>query len=153
MISLVLATYLADREIKNHINATRKLGSKEVILEGKATLRNVHNHVHPMERFGQTKEQKDLLVKGSILCPILYYVYAHLKGKKGGLFRLSSSLLLGGALGNWVERLEAGYATDYISLEVGPKKLRRYCFNLADVAIVLGGTLGFLAILLHKDRK
>ena len=152
MISIVLATYLADREIKNRINATRKLGSKEVILDGKATLRNVHNSVHPMERFGRTEKEKDLLVKGAILCPLLYFLFSHVRGKKGSLFRLSSSLLLGGALGNWVERLETGYATDYLSLEVGPKKLRRYCFNLADIAIVLGGILGFLAILLHRDR-
>ena len=152
MISIALLTYLADREIKNSVNATRALGSREEVLGGKVCIRNVHNSITPAHRLGLGQEKAEKLSRFTILMPVLYYVLTHV-GRKGFLSRLSSSLMLGGALGNWVERLEYGYATDYLQIKVGPKKLQKIIFNLADIAIVLGGILGFLALLLpSRDR-
>lgn len=152
MISVVLATCLADRELKNRVNATRTMGSKELVLGGKVSLRNVHNRQMPLERFCKTPGAKKLVRKGIILLPILHYLITYLDKKNGPVSRLGSSLLLGGALGNWSEHLEAGYATDYITLEAAPGKLRRIVFNLADAAIILGTLLSFLAVLFRKNR-
>ncbi|MEB2344694.1 MAG: signal peptidase II [Deltaproteobacteria bacterium] len=45
-------------------------------------------------------------------------------------------LVVGGGLGNWLDRVGAGAVTDFVSLGIGP--LRTGVFNLADVAIVAG---------------
>lgn len=48
-------------------------------------------------------------------------------------------LMLGGALGNMIERLRFGYVLDYLDFHVWP------VFNLADAAIVIGAGLLVLA--------
>jgi signal peptidase II len=56
---------------------------------------------------------------------------------------LAFGLLVGGGLGNWLERVRGdGSVTDFVSLGVGA--LRTGIFNLADVAIV-GALLLFFA--------
>ena len=152
MIPIVVSTYLADREIKNSINATRRLQSSQDILDGKVSIRNVHNKKTLFYRLGLDKEKADLLTKAAILGPIAYYLITHLGKDSRPLSRLASSLMLGGALGNWAEFQECGYATDYLRLNTGPKKLQSITFNLADAAIVLGAFLGILALLLPRKR-
>ena len=57
---------------------------------------------------------------------------------------LAFGLLVGGGLGNWLERIGGdGSVTDFVSLGLGP--LRTGIFNLADVAIVAALLLFFLA--------
>ena len=48
-------------------------------------------------------------------------------------------LSLGGGLSNLLERLRRGSVYDYIQVPKAPGRLKRYVFNLADFAILLGG--------------
>ena len=57
------------------------------------------------------------------------------------LVRLALGLILGGALGNLVDRVRLGYVVDYVDLRWW------YVFNLADSAIVVGVGL----LLLHSS--
>jgi signal peptidase II len=58
------------------------------------------------------------------------------------------SLIVGGGLGNLIDRLlQGGAVTDYVSVGVGP--LRTGIFNLADVAILTGTFL----ILVYRDQR
>jgi signal peptidase II len=60
--------------------------------------------------------------------------------------RLACGLLLGGSVGNLVDRLRLGYVTDFIA------RSDRNAFNLADLAIYAG--LGLLLVLvLVADRR
>ncbi len=59
-------------------------------------------------------------------------------------------LVLGGALGNIVDRIRFGYVVDFIHLHVGPWSF--YVFNVADAAITLGVmTLLFRALFSRPD--
>lgn len=54
------------------------------------------------------------------------------------------ALLVGGGLGNWIDRLiHGGVVTDFVSFGIGP--LRTGIFNVADVCIVAGVALFVLA--------
>ena len=60
---------------------------------------------------------------------------------------LALGLVVGGGLGNWIDRLQHGGAvTDFVSLGVG--WLRTGIFNVADVAIMAG-----VALLLWTARR
>jgi len=48
---------------------------------------------------------------------------------------IALGLLLGGAIGNLVDRLRIGYVVDFIDIGIG--SWRFYTFNLADSAISL----------------
>jgi signal peptidase II len=61
---------------------------------------------------------------------LLYFYHSHSGSER--LVRISLGLLLGGAIGNLIDRIWLGKVTDFI--DVGPWPI----FNLADSAIVVG---------------
>jgi signal peptidase II len=56
------------------------------------------------------------------------------------------SLILGGAIGNLIDRIRIGYVIDYFSFTIFPP-----VFNLADSAIVVGAIL--LSLILIFDKR
>jgi len=54
---------------------------------------------------------------------------------------LGTGLILGGGLSNLCERVRHGRVYDYIQFPHAPGPLRRYVFNLADLAILSGSVL------------
>jgi signal peptidase II len=70
------------------------------------------------------------------------------------LLRLSLALVLGGALGNFVDRLARGYVIDFIDWHwKNQPTLRWPTFNVADVAISIGITLMLLDSVLVWLRR
>lgn len=63
--------------------------------------------------------------------------YYHKTGELDQLYILAFSLILGGAIGNLIDRITIGYVVDFIDLRVWP------VFNLADSAITIGACLIF----------
>lgn len=61
------------------------------------------------------------------------------------------SLILGGAVGNLVDRLASGGVTDFIDFYVG--NWHWHTFNLADSAITIGIALMLLEMFLPKKRR
>ena len=66
-------------------------------------------------------------------------------GLVGWLSHLAMGMQIGGALGNWIDRLmHGGAVVDFIDVNFWPFKSWPI-FNLADSAIVVGGTLLLIA--------
>ncbi|MGO9547609.1 MAG: signal peptidase II [Rhodomicrobium sp.] len=63
----------------------------------------------------------------------LFYWLAHLQTRVAAI---SLGLIMGGALGNAIDRIRFGAVVDYFSFHIG--SFHWYIFNLADVAIVAG---------------
>ena len=61
---------------------------------------------------------------------LLAFFFTHLHKR---LVWLPTGLLLGGALGNLIDRLRIGYVVDFVDAGIGG--LRWYTFNVADTAI------------------
>jgi signal peptidase II len=69
----------------------------------------------------------------------------HARGGRSVYLSITLGLLLGGALGNLIDRFRLGYVVDFVDLGVG--SFRWYTFNVADAAISLSLVLlVFLAI-------
>ncbi|MDO9573076.1 MAG: signal peptidase II [Candidatus Omnitrophota bacterium] len=80
--------------------------------------------------FGLFKNQLLIFVLISIFAIVLILFY--LKAKKNSLLsRLAFSMILGGAIGNLIDRLRFGYVIDFLDFRVWP------VFNLADSAITI----------------
>lgn len=63
--------------------------------------------------------------------------------------RFGLAMLLGGAIGNFIDRIRLGYVIDFISF----KFINKYhfpVFNLADISIVLGTGLILILVLFDK---
>ena len=65
---------------------------------------------------------------------------------------LALALVLGGALGNIVDRVRYGYVADFLDLHIG--EFRPFLiFNVADAAITIGVVLLLLRALLTREKK
>ena len=78
------------------------------------------------------------LVIGLALLALLVYFARH---ARRALIWLPTGMLIGGALGNILDRLRDGAVTDFIKLPLGWPP-----FNLADMSITLGILILFLVI-------
>ena len=65
------------------------------------------------------------------------------------LCQYGAGLLLGGALGNLLDRVFLGYVIDFID----PVFLHWFIFNLADAGICLGAALLMIHLLFGKEEK
>ena len=82
--------------------------------------------------FGLFRDQAYLfaLVSIGVVALIVWY---HRSSGRNTLLSVALGLLLGGALGNMIDRFRFGYVTDWV--DVGLGDLRFYTFNVADAAI------------------
>lgn len=75
-----------------------------------------------------------------------------LKAAEGGrMAAIGYALIIGGAVGNLVDRLVHGHVVDFLFLHLGDRPL--FVFNLADAALTLGPCLLILAHLLPAKRR
>lgn len=75
---------------------------------------------------------------GVALLALLVYFALHSRAR---LIWLPTGMLIGGAVGNVVDRIRAGSVTDFVKLPLGWPP-----FNLADMSITLGVVILFLVI-------
>ena len=86
-----------------------------------------------------------------VVAALLFYFY-YAPGKSG-LMKAALGLLVGGSLGNLVDRLRFGYVTDFIDLRLWGN-FHWPAFYLADSAIVIGAILLAYSVLrLEKSPK
>jgi signal peptidase II len=92
-----------------------------------------------------------LLLAVKTLAVVLVWIW--LSHARGWLAALSLGLIIGGALGNAIDRLAYGWVADFVFFHISAAEWRFswYVFNLADVAIV-AGVIGLLYESLAGDR-
>lgn len=86
-----------------------------------------------------------LLIVSLVGVAVLAYIY-HTQERPGILMRVSIALMLGGALGNLIDRMWQGHVTDFI--DVGPWPV----FNLADSSIVVGLLIMAWVLVMNRDQ-
>ncbi len=82
----------------------------------------------------------------AVLLVYALFIYRRSPFLDSRLGRIALSLVLGGTIGNLIDRLRFGYVTDFISVGIWP------AFNLADSAVV-GGAIIFAYSLLSLSRE
>lgn len=81
-----------------------------------------------------------------IVSGVILYYYPQIP-RQDWLIRLAMALLLGGAVGNLIDRLTLGYVTDFVSVGDFP------VFNIADASISTGVVVLFIGMWLQERRK
>lgn len=76
-----------------------------------------------------------------IVITAIFYYTAKIREKEKGL-QFALGLLLGGTIGNLIDRLAYGHVIDFIDLRVWP------VFNIADSAVTIA--VGFLIVMLWR---
>ena len=136
--ALVMVAVIAlDQGTKALVRSSVALGDRDGILPG-VELVHVRNEGVAFSRFSGGGTVVAVIVGAALLALVAYFV-THLDRP---LVWLPTGMLLGGALGNVIDRIRDGAVTDFIKLPAWP------AFNVADISI----TLGVLVLLYVTER-
>jgi signal peptidase II len=142
-----LVVLLADQLTKALIVATVPVGGRVDVLGDLVVISHVQNEGAAFSLF-QGGQLLFYVVTVLALAMIVYFQRTF-RGRSISL-HLVLGLILGGTLGNLVDRVSLGYVTDFVSVGFG--NLRWPTFNVADSSIVIG-ILALVAYLTFFDTR
>lgn len=99
--------------------------------------------------FGILQNQKwfFIVVTGAIMIGIIYYIYREKPESK--LLMISLSMILGGAVGNLIDRVRYSYVVDFFDFTL----INFPVFNVADSFVVVGTIFLSYYLLFKYDAK
>lgn len=91
-----------------------------------------------------------MIVTVIVIIGIIYYFHKHAKGKR--FFAVSLMILLGGAIGNFIDRVFRGEVVDFIDVLIPVINYHFPIFNIADAALTISVIMLFFVIF-NEDKK
>jgi signal peptidase II len=145
-------TVVADQLSKAWIRATVALnGDSTAVIPGWLDFSHILNHG---AAWGMLSGQRWFLIGVTMVVMVIVSQMAREFAPHSALARLGLGLILGGAVGNLIDRIAAGAVTDFIDLGSPIEFIRTFpIFNLADSALTVGVVLLMLDIVLNRRLK
>lgn len=144
IISLVVV--LADQGLKALIINHWTLGEVKPALPGLFSLTYLQNNGAAWNIFpGQMTFFYIISIVAIII--VLYYLFK--QSPRSSLFSTGLSLVLGGIIGNLIDRLHYQYVVDMIQLDF----INFNIFNIADSAITIGIVLIFIYLIFFEGKQ
>lgn len=142
MMIFIFVIVLVDQLSKFYIQETMTPGMSLPVV---ADLFHITYILNPGAAFGILENQRMLfiLIAALLLISFVYY-YPKLASDRLSL-KIGATLLVGGAAGNLIDRIQTGYVVDFIDFRIWP------IFNVADMAIV-GGVGVVICAMLFMDK-
>ncbi|CAI2671453.1 Lipoprotein signal peptidase [Apilactobacillus kunkeei] len=132
-----------DQAIKIWISANISETSSTTIIPGVLSITNLHNSGAAWSIL----EGQQWLFSIITLVAVVVIVYFMIKLKGRKLYLTSTTILLAGILGNFINRFLQGYVVDMFQVDF----INFPVFNFADICITFGIILLFFAILRDGD--
>ena len=136
-LAIAVVVFVLDQGIKSVVEDSMRVGQRIGLVPGLLDLTYIKNDGGA---FGILGGSRLLLLAGSAVA-VAVVVWMLLSGRPTRLASLGGGLILGGAAGNLLDRLNSGEVTDYVHFSFW------YIFNAADAAIVTGVGLLLLSAL------
>ena len=99
--------------------------------------------------FGVLGGHRFLLILITIVALIFIFTY-YLRFRESRWMQVSLGFLLGGAVGNFIDRLYLGEVIDFLQFGIVSQGLYWPTFNVADVSVCIGA--GMLIVYLFRNR-
>ncbi|ASS77220.1 signal peptidase II [Tumebacillus algifaecis] len=146
---LIALVVVLDQVMKYYIRANMDVTESVPLWEG---VINLTSHRNPGAAFGILEGQQwfFILSTAAVVVGVIYFrAKGELKGRP--LMEIGLALLMGGAIGNAIDRVLFGVVTDFFDLQFVSFAI----FNIADVAINIGVGLMILSMLIEwlQTRK
>ncbi|MEA0554358.1 signal peptidase II [Lysinibacillus irui] len=90
------------------------------------------------------------IVTVAVICAILYFYHKEAKGKP--VFQVGLMLLLGGAVGNFIDRLFRGEVVDFVDVLIPIINYDFPIFNVADAALTIAVVVLMIGLIM-EDKK
>jgi signal peptidase II len=138
---LGLAVFGLDQGLKWYVEDALRVGQSIELIPDFLSLTHIQNSGGA---FGLLAGRVAILLAGSAVA-VAVVVWMLFSGAPSRLTAVACGLILGGAAGNLLDRLQSGAVTDYVHFSFW------YIFNAADAAIVAGVALLLLSSLRSTD--
>ena len=150
LLGLTLAVILIDQLTKYLVASQMQLFASIPVLPHFNLVR-MHNTGAAFSMFNTAPAAMFILLSSVVGVGILWWLRRNRHGQV--LVAAAFTLILGGALGNAIDRATRGYVVDFVQFYVGDWSFA--AFNVADSAIKLGAGLLLLDMLLQsiRDRR
>jgi len=140
LVAIAFAALVADQVTKQIVVSTLERGDSFQVL-GPLSIRHVHNSGIAFGIFATWAAPITLLTAIAILWMVGYFARA---GARHPVLPIALGFLIGGSLGNLVDRIRLGHVTDFLDFTYWP------AFNLADTFIVSGVAILLAALVLAE---
>lgn len=118
-------------------------GFETTVINGFFWISSTHN---TGAAYGIFSGQTIMLITVSTIMILILLVYNYFKSSKSIFYCISLGLILGGAIGNLLDRIFLGYVRDFIKFS-----FFNFNFNIADACLTIGVVL-FIAYLIFFDN-
>lgn len=144
-ILIILITFLIDQISKIAIMKNFELGESKILIKDFFKLTYTHNDGAAFGLFGG----KTIFIVIVSMCILFYLVYELFKRKHVNLLAsISISLIIGGLIGNLLDRIYYGYVRDFLDFKIFNYDFA--VFNFGDIAIVVGALLLLVGMILEE---
>ena len=147
LLSLVIIVVgiVADQIFKNWIVANIQLGDTEKIWPNFLSLTYIKNDGAAWSSFSG-QQWFFLILTPIVLVVALWFLW---KKMAQNWYFIGLTLIIAGALGNFIDRIRQGFVVDMFQTEF----INFPIFNIADILLSVGFVLLFIAILTDKETK
>jgi len=144
---VAVTVVLADQLVKAMVRSRLALHESVTVIPGFFDLTRVHNTgaAYGFLNGVDFPFKTVLLASVAMAALVGLAVYSASLDRKQRLTRIGLTLVIGGAAGNLIDRVTAGYVLDFVDLYRGDWHF--WAFNVADSAITIGVVLMILELL------
>ena len=147
LIIVAIPSLIFDIITKRMVQVHIPQGGGITIIDGFFNLRHDRNSG---AAFGILSDQRTLLVIITIAALIFILVYSF-RFRHSRWMQVSLGFLLGGAIGNFIDRIYLGEVVDFLQFGIESKRLYWPTFNVADISVCIGA--GMLIVYLFRVQK
>ncbi|NEX57097.1 lipoprotein signal peptidase [Lactococcus lactis] len=142
---IIVVGIVADQIFKNWIVANIQLGDTEKIWPNVLSLTYIKNDGAAWSSFSG-QQWFFLILTPIVLVVALWFLW---KKMAQNWYFIGLTLIIAGALGNFIDRIRQGFVVDMFQTEF----INFPIFNIADILLSVGFVLLFIAILTDKETK
>lgn len=113
---------------------------------------SIYSHRNRGAAWGILQDQFWLFTIITVVVVVGIIYFYHKEAKRKPLLQASLMMLLGGAIGNFIDRVLRGEVVDFVSVLIPGINYQFPIFNIADAALTLG-VIMLIIYILFEDRK
>lgn len=118
-----------------------------VLTVGERDILSFSLHKNSGAAFSSFTGQAAALAVVTAIAMVLIVIYFHKQKYKHPFMTVCYAMVVGGGIGNFIDRVYQGYVTDFIRLFPFT-----FIFNFADICVVIGGIMLVLYYMLIDER-
>jgi len=152
---IAAAVAVADQLAKLWVVATYPFGSETEVIPGLFRLVHARNRGIAFGLFGASGGAVQLVLLIAVAGIVAFVAWQLSRSGDGGPAGWGLALVLGGAIGNIVDRVFRGEVVDFLDfyVRIGGREHHWFAFNIADSAISVGACLVVLGELISQARS